>query len=130
MRLDVDVPPPASQFSQIGEGRLRAGEHDEIGVEGKGVVRGDELDIDVVFGDERIEVVEVGDSRKSWHDDANRSVAPRGSRTAIEATIESEGIFVWEGFGVVEERDHSETWDFHPRFEEGDSVVEQSGIAS
>ena len=69
MRGDVDVEAGAAQNREIGDRRLRAGQHHEIGIARERRTRPHVHQIDRGLGRERIEVVEVGDVRQDRHRD-------------------------------------------------------------
>ena len=74
MRGNIDVESGSAQRGKIGDGRLRAGQHDEIGVARKRLARPHVNEIDVGLSIERIEIVEIRDMRQDGNDDPNPRV--------------------------------------------------------
>ena len=69
MRGDVDVEAGAAQSRKIRDRRLRAGQHDEIGIARERRTRPHAHQINRGLGRERIEIVEIGDVRQDRHRD-------------------------------------------------------------
>ena len=67
---DVDVEAGGAQRRKIGDCRLRAGQHDQIGVAGQRAAGPHADEFDRGLGIERIEIVEIGDVRQDRHGDA------------------------------------------------------------
>ncbi len=81
MRGDVDMEPGGAQRLKIGDGRLRTGQQNQVGVAGQRYSRPDANELDSRLGIERIEIVEIGDVRQDRHRDAQARVGlcrPRG----------------------------------------------------
>ena len=72
MRFEVDIPPGRPQIAEVGNGRLRAGQNNEIDAGGNGRARTDELEVNGWLHAQRIEVIEVGDAWIGEHGDAHR----------------------------------------------------------
>ena len=83
MRGDVDIESGRTQGREIGDGGLRAGQHDEIGIAGQRRARTNAHELDVAFRVERIEIVEIGDVRQDRDSDAHARVRLR-RRTLLE----------------------------------------------
>ena len=76
---DVDVEAGVAQGAEVGDGGLRAGEEDEVGVAGEGGAGPDAEELDLGVGGEGVEVVEVGDAGEDGDGDAD-GAAGRGRR--------------------------------------------------
>ena len=70
MRGDIDVESRRAQRGEIGDGRFRSGQNDQIGVAGQRRTRPHANELDRGLGVERIEIVEIGDMRQDRHGDA------------------------------------------------------------
>ena len=81
-------PSPPRAAPPVGDRRLRSGQDDQVGVAGKRVARRDEQHGHIRLGDQRIEVVEVGDARQPRDGDADR-LPTRCCRTI---SIENDGV--------------------------------------
>ena len=75
---DVDVEAGGAQGAEVGEGGLRAGEEDEVGVAGQGLAGADADEVDVGLGLEGVEVVEVGDVGEDGDGDAEAAAGRAG----------------------------------------------------
>ena len=71
--------PAARRAREVGDGGLRAGEDDEVGVGREDGAGAEAEEVDLRLGGERVEVVEVGDVRQDRHGDA-QAAADRGRR--------------------------------------------------
>ena len=86
---DVDVEAGGAEGGEVGDGGLRAGEEDEVGVAGEGRAGPDADEFDLRVGGERVEVVEVGDVREDRDGDADRAAG--GGRPGVRARASSAG---------------------------------------
>jgi len=100
LRLDIDVPAFRLERRQVGPRRLAARQDDQIGSFGNRRARLNDHDIDARFGAERIEIVEVGDTRQARHGDD--VAAGAGSARNVQGQHVLGGQFC--GIGEVRDR--------------------------
>ena len=126
MRRQVLVPALFPQEGQIAEGRLGAGYEDEISIAGQRVTGLDDHHVDVGFGGQRVEVVEIGDAGQTRHGDFDRAAG--GWPTAF--VIQGQGVLLGKKPGRRKERHDAET--IKPRLltDDGDAVVKKRRIAA
>ena len=65
----IEVPALRPEIGQIGQGRLAAGQDDQIRISREGTTWGHEVQSDTRLRDQWVEIVEVGDPRQHWHHD-------------------------------------------------------------
>jgi hypothetical protein len=125
MCRDVDVPALGAQGGEVGDGRFRSRQDDEVGVAGQRPSRLNEGDRHVRLGGQRVEVVEVGDTRQPRHGDANRPGRPRRGRT-----IEDDRVLRRQPAGRLEPWHHAEARQVGALGDDAKPVAEQARIAA
>ncbi len=98
MRGDVDVPALLAQCGEIGDGRLRPRQDDQV-ADGEGAAALDHDEVDIGLGRQRIEIVEIGDMRQERDGNPDLAAAPR-----VAGTNKIVGVFGGQGPRAVEER--------------------------
>ena len=127
MSFDVDVPAGLAQRGEVGDGRLGAGQDDEVGVvPGSGSPGRRKIEFHAGLERERVEVVEVGDARIGEHGDERLAAGRRLS----SATVEGERVLGGQAAGVLEERHEAEAGPAGGLLDGAHAVVEQRGIAA
>ena len=76
MRLKINIPAIGAKIFQITDGGLAAGQDYERRVTGQGVTLFNNFDGDIWLGDQRVEIIEVGNPRQTRHGDFYRATGP------------------------------------------------------
>ncbi len=79
---DVDVPALGAEVGEVGDGRLGAGDQDQVGVAGQGAAGADDVHADAGVGLQGVEVVEIGDPVEAG--DGDLEAGARGGGLAGE----------------------------------------------
>ena len=119
---DVDVPALGAEGGEVGEGRLGAGNDDEVG--GRQRAAGFD-DFQAYAGGEpqRVEIVEIGNARQARHGNGE------GPLPACWRRLQREHVLGRELAGIGIDRDRAETGDAGVIGDEDAAVLEESRIA-
>ena len=145
MGPEVDVPAEFPERGEIGDGRLRARQDDQRGVARHRLVRPEKDEIDTGIEAQRIEIVEIGDTRIGQHDDAPgalklfRTASLRlahaheragGSRSGRRRYSQPQRILCRQSMRGVEKRHQAQRLPAGVTGDRLHAVVEQRGIAA
>ena len=103
VRADVDVPALRPHHGKVGEGRLGAGQDHQVGIARQGLAARHEVDRHVGLGDQRVEVVEVGDARDNRHRHLDA-----GAVALFGRALDGQGVLGRQAAGVGEIGHHAE----------------------
>ena len=125
VRPDVHVPALRSEETHVADGRLRAGQDHEVGVARQGVTRRHEPHLDPGFGDQRIQIVEVGDTREHRDRGHEGRVGP-----GLGVAAHRHRVLRWQPVRMLEVRHHPETREAGPAADDLDAGVEEPDVAA
>ncbi len=124
VRAQIGLPAGGTQSREIGDGRLRARQDDERGITGDRFAGAHEHHVDLRLLPQRIEVVEVGDTRIGQHGNANCAAG------GADVVRQAEGIFGRQPVGVLEEGDQSQRLPSRVLLDQLHAIGKQSGITT
>jgi len=115
-----------AQGGEVGQGRLRAGQQDEVCRDRERAAGRHDLDRDVGLGAERVEIVEIGDARQAWHGDQHALAGAPGRLHRVEG----DGILGRQRARGREPRHDAEGGPARPLLYHLGSAGEEAGIAA
>ncbi len=125
MGADIDIPALGADERQVRERRLGSRQDDEIGVARQGFAGPDEGDGDVGLGDQRIEIVEIGDPGEHRHGDADVRIA-----AGLSLALQRHRVLGGQQACRREPRRDAETGEARPLGDDWQAAVEQADVAA
>ena len=124
MGFEINVKARGTEIGEIGNGRFGAGQQHNFGIAGQSLARFDHDYPHVRLGQQRVEIIKIGDAGQNWHGNRQPAVAGRARNG------QRHGIFGRQFLSIAEKRHKAKGAPagapgnhLHPRFK-------QSGITA